>query len=657
MKKTKPAELTLRGIILGILITFAFTAANVYLGLKVGTTFASSIPAAVISMAVLSLFRNATILENNIVQTLASAAGTMASIIFVLPGFIIIGWWSGFPYWTCFLLCTSGGVLGVLFSIPLRRALVTNSDLPYPEGVAAAEVLKVGSHEHVGGIEASREGFLAIVYGSLASAALAAFTATQVAASETQRFFRFGPIASGYDFVFSLALFGIGHLVGLSVGMAMLLGVIIAWVGALPILSFLHPIGNQVLDTYATDIWQNYVRFIGAGCIAVAAIWSLVRLAGPVVQGLKSTIAAASRARSNAKNDSRDIDISGSVIIALAVICLAVIGWLSFSFIKDSALLSDATALMAITLLPLVLFLGFILSAICAYMAGLIGSSNSPVSSLGILAVVISSALFIIMLHVTAENQNALVAFALFVTAIIVAIVIVSNDNMQDLKTGQLVGATPLVQQVALIIGVIAGSAIIPPVMNLLAQAYGFAGQAHLPSEVLKPLPAPQASLISALAVGVITHHFEWVMIGIGGAIGIFIIVIDEFMAARKLLRLPPLAVGLAVYLPIGVVLPTVIGSVAGYLFNIFARRAKNPIRSERLGVLVASGMIVGEGLFGVLLAGLIVGLGQDTPMALVPSDFAPAEPIGLISFAAFVILLYGWMVQRSRIAPSTLAK
>src|SRR5437762_11368234 len=186
-------ELTIRGLILGILITTVFTAANVYLGLKVGLTFATSIPAAVISMAVLSAFRGATILENNIVQTVASAAGTLSAIIFVLPGLVIIGWWTGFPFWLSFFVCASGGVLGVLFTIPLRRALVTNSDLPYPEGVAAAEVLKVGSAsrgETAGGADESREGLMAVIYGSVASAGLAIFTATRVAAAEVQDYFR-----------------------------------------------------------------------------------------------------------------------------------------------------------------------------------------------------------------------------------------------------------------------------------------------------------------------------------------------------------------------------------------------------------------------------------------------------------------------------------
>src|SRR5437763_12354624 len=243
-------EITLRGLVLGILITLVFTAANVYLGLKVGLTFASSIPAAVISMAILSLVRDSSILENNIVQTVASAAGTLSAVIFVLPGLVIVGWWTGFPFWQSFLICLSGGILGVLFTIPPRRALVTNSDLPYPEGVAAAEVLKVGSGtrgETTDETGEAREGLVAVVLGSVASAGLAIITGTRIAAGEVAGFFRLGATASsGYSIAWSLALLGAGHLVGLSVGMAMLTGLIIAWVIAVPVLTSMQPAADGV---------------------------------------------------------------------------------------------------------------------------------------------------------------------------------------------------------------------------------------------------------------------------------------------------------------------------------------------------------------------------------------------------------------------------
>src|SRR5215203_3530545 len=332
----KPRELTLRALILGALLTTIFTAANVYLGLRVGLTFASSIPAAVISMAVLKAFKNSSILENNIVQTVASAAGTLSAIIFVLPGLVIVGWWTGFPFWESFLICLSGGVLGVLFTIPLRRALVTNSDLPYPEGVAAAEVLKVGSGargETKDETGEAREGLIAVILGSVASAGLAILTATRIAAASVTGFFRLGATASsGYDVAFSLALVGAGHLVGLSVGLAMLTGLIISWVIAVPILTALAPAAAGVdLATHTMAIWRTQVRFIGAGAIAVASIYTLIRLAKPVVGGLISTLAAS---RSTEDGDDRDRDLSPTWILILTIACLVVAGWLAFSLAR-----------------------------------------------------------------------------------------------------------------------------------------------------------------------------------------------------------------------------------------------------------------------------------------------------------------------------------
>src|SRR6185503_18493615 len=321
----KPKELTIRSLILGSLITTIFTAANVYLGLKVGLTFASSIPAAVISMAILSLVKDSTILENNIFQTVASAAGTLSAIIFVLPGLVIVNWWAGFPFWQSFLICLSGGVLGVLFTIPLRRALVTNSDLPYPEGVAAAEVLKVGSGRRGETADESgeaREGLMAVIYGTVASAGLAIFGATRIAAVEVAKFFRIGggDTGSGYNVAWSLALLGAGHLVGLSVGMAMLVGLLISWAGAVPILTSMQPLpAGADFAAHTLGIWRTQVRFIGAGTIGIAAIWTLAKLAKPVVGGLVSTLAAS---RAKATGDERDRDLEPGWIYGLTGLCL-----------------------------------------------------------------------------------------------------------------------------------------------------------------------------------------------------------------------------------------------------------------------------------------------------------------------------------------------
>jgi len=648
----QPRELTLRGLVLGVLITTVFTAANVYLGLKVGLTFASSIPAAVISMALLSLVRDSSILENNIVQTVASAAGTLSAIIFVLPGLVIVGWWTGFPFWTSSLICISGGVLGVLFTIPLRRALVTNSDLPYPEGVAAAEVLKVGSGRRGETTDESgeaREGLVAVVLGTVASAGLAIVAATRILAAEIASYVGItAGVATGYNIAFSLALFGAGHLVGLSVGMAMLTGLLIAWAAALPILTYLQPAPDGVaLAAHAGNIWRHQVRFIGAGTIGVAAIWTLAKLARPVVGGLVSTLAAS---KDTATGGDLDRDLSPGWIIGLTAACLVLAGWLSVRFLAGTQLASGTVALTAFAV-PFVLIVGFLIAGICGYMAGLIGASNSPISGVGILSIVTCAALLLLFVSPSPESRPALVAFALFVTAIVFACATISNDNLQDLKTGQLVGASPWRQQIALIVGVGAGAAVIPPVLNLLARAYGFAGAANVGVIAANPLPAPQATLISALAQGVIGGNLDWKMIGVGAIVGLGIIAIDETLGVMKRLRIPPLAVGIGIYLPMSATFAVVVGATVGHWYNRRAARARAPERAERLGVLVASGMIVGESLFGVLNAGLIVALSNDAPIALVAGDFAPANILGVITFIGLIAALYSWMLNRAAAA------
>jgi len=650
----KPKELTIRGLILGALITTVFTAANVYLGLKVGLTFASSIPAAVISMAILSAVKDSSILENNIVQTVASAAGTLSAIIFVLPGLVIVGWWTGFPFWQSFLICVSGGVLGVLFTIPLRRALVTNSDLPYPEGVAAAEVLRVGSGtrgETKDETGEAREGLIAVIFGSAASAGLAILSATRVLAGGLTGVLRLGATAStGYDFAWSLALLGAGHLVGLSVGMAMLTGLVIAWVIAVPLLTSMTPAAAGVtLAAHTSMIWRTEVRFIGAGAIAIAAIYTLSRLARPVVGGLVSTLRAS---RSTVTGDDSDRDLAPTWIILLTIGCLAIAAYLAFTFASSTVLVGSALKL-TIVAVPFVLLAGFLIAGICGYMAGLIGASNSPISGVGILSIVLCASAFALTVTPTDSNRKALVAFALFTTAIVFACATISNDNLQDLKTGQLVGASPMRQQIALIVGVGAGAAVIPIVLNLLAKAYGFAGAANVGVVAPNPLPAPQAALISALAQGVIGGNLAWKMLGIGALVGIGLVVLDEILGGMKKLRIPPLAVGIGIYLPMSATFAVVIGAILAHWYDGRVKSAPNPLRSERLGTLVASGLIVGESIWGVINAGLIVAFSKDAPIALVPEDWAPAPWLGVLGFVGAIFWLYGWMLKRARAGAS----
>jgi putative OPT family oligopeptide transporter len=646
----KPRELTIRALILGALITTVFTAANIYLGLKVGLTFASSIPAAVISMAVLSAVKDSSILENNIVQTVASAAGTLSSIIFVLPGLVIVGWWTGFPFWQSFLICVSGGVLGVLFTIPLRRALVTESDLPYPEGVAAAEVLKVGSGTRgdvADDTGEAREGLVAVVLGSIASGGLAIIAATRVAAAEVTGYFAIsGSAATGYDMAWSLALLGAGHLVGLSVGMAMLVGLVISWAIAVPILTATQPAAAGVtLAASTAHIWSTQVRFIGAGAIGVAAIYTLATLAKPVLGGLVSTLAAS---RATNTGDDSDRDLAPVWIIAIGIACLVLAAIITYGFAHSTVLASNALMLTLISV-PFVLIGGFVIAGICGYMAGLIGSSNSPISGVGILCVVVCASMLALVAAPGAMVKPALVALALFITAIVFACATISNDNLQDLKTGQLVGASPMRQQIALIVGVLAGAAVIPFVLNLLAKAYGFAGAPNIGVMAPQPLPAPQATLISALAQGVIGGSLDWKMIGIGALVGVGLIVLDSVLGALKMLRIPPLAVGIGIYLPMSATFAVVVGALVSHWYNGRVQSTHNPARAERLGTLVASGLIVGESIWGVVNAGLIVGLAKDAPIGLVPENFAPAPWLGVVLFVAAIVWVYGWMLRRAR--------
>jgi putative OPT family oligopeptide transporter len=637
---TEGKELTWRGVALGMSLTFIFTAANMYLGLKVGLTIATSIPAAVISMAFLGLFSGSNIRENNIVQTVCSAAGAMASVIFILPSLVIIGWWTVFPFWTSFLICAAGGVLGVLFTIPLRRALVTQSDLPYPEGVAAAEVLKVGADSREANPEA-REGLLAVIYGALASAGLAIAVAMRLAVDSAEGYFRTGAVAaSGYSFSFSLALVGAGHLVGLSVGLAMLAGILIAWAGAVPIITAMTPMHGD-LASFVGGIWRTDVRFMGAGAMAVAAVWSLLRTVGPIIGGLKATMQTRGSVLDLA--DQTDRDMSFPMILALGLASTAVTTWLVWRFSGEAGLTNSALWI-ALLSIPLILAGGFFVSAICGYMAGLIGSSNSPISGVGILAVV-GTALCLVLFF-SGHGSTPLVAIALFITAILFAVACSSNNNLQDLKTGQLVGAAPWRQQVALLAGVAAATVTVPVVLNLLARAYGFSGAPNLHSIASQPLAAPQANLMAALAQGVIGGKLNWNMIEIGALVGAGIVFLDEILRMAKWVRLPPLAVGLGIYLPMEATLPVVLGAVIGWIYN----RSVRSERAERLGVLVASGMIVGESLFNVIIAGLIVAFNKDAPLAIVGSSF-PADAVGIAGFVGLIAVLYGWLKRRARTA------
>ncbi len=650
--RTQLRELTLRGIIIGGLITLVFTAANVYLGLKVGLTFATSIPAAVISMAVLRKFAGHNVKENNIVQTIASAAGTLSAIIFVLPGLVMIGYWQGFPFWTTTLVCALGGILGVMFSVPLRRALVTGSDLPYPEGVAAAEVLRVGDGEPSN--EENVKGLRTIVVGGLVSAAYGLLAAMKAAASEVAGVFKFGPGATMLGGSLSLALIGVGHLVGMTVGIAMLVGVVISFFVLLPWRT------SMLIDASATDLadivtttFSSEIRFIGVGTMAVAALWTLIKIAGPVVKGVSASLASSRKRAAGTEVDVTEQDIPFPIVLGIILVSMLPIGFLLWDFQQGTDIHEHAVSLTIISVL-FILIAGLVIASVCGYMAGLIGASNSPISSVGIIAVIASALLIAAFMAGTDASASSLVAYTLFTAAIVFGIATISNDNLQDLKTGQLVGATPWKQQVALVIGVIFGSVVIPPVLQLMLTAFGFQGMEGAGADALA---APQAVLMSSVATGIFDDSLDWNLIFLGVAIGAVVIIIDEVLGVttKKKYALPPLAVGMGMYLPVAVTVMVPVGALLGYLYNRWASGQRNPQSVIRMGTLGATGLIVGESLFGVVNAGIIAASQGESPLEIF--DGARwSTALGVILFIAAVVFIYRRTAHSAKDLPAAVA-
>jgi putative OPT family oligopeptide transporter len=619
------------------------------------------------------MFKDSTIWENMTVQTVASVGGAMSSIIFVLPGLVMVGWWLEFPFWESVLICVFGGILGVTFSIPLRRALVVNGGLPYPEGVAAAEVLTVGSRgaeQTESAVRENASGLWVVITGAVVSAGYALLVAGRVFAAEATKFIKLpaslGGGATGIGFSMQFALLGAGHLIGLSVGLAQLFGLILAWAIAVPILTSPETIAwltangipsiattldpGAAAEELASTVWRREVRLMGAGVIGVAAIWTLIKLAGPLIGGLSSALAANRRRQDGGVLDRTEQDIPINIVAGLSVACLIGIGFILAWFAQGNPTLANSTALLVGGGLIYVVLIGFAVAAICGYMAGLIGSSNSPVSGVGILAIVIASLLMLGVLQLAGLPADpSVIAFALIVTAIVFAVAVIANDNLQDLKTGQLVQATPWRQQTALIIGVIAGALVIPLILNLLNKAFGFeGGPVGITDE---PLAAPQATLISALARGVIGGDLRWDLIGVGAAIGAVIIVLDAGLGAitKGKMKLPPLAVGIGFYLPAAVTTLLVVGAVCGWIYDKAIKTTRFADVGRRMGVLLASGLIVGESLFLVMTAGVIVSTNNEAPFAMLPEGSTwPAMPAGIVAFAVLTLMLYGWVRGRS---------
>ena len=670
-------ELTFRGVLLGAVITIIFTASNVFLGLKVGLTFSSAIPAAVISMSVLRLFKDANILENNMVQTQASAAGTLSAIIFILPALVMMGHWQGFPFWQTLGICAAGGMLGVMFTIPLRHVMVVQSDLPYPEGVAAAEILRVGSAERAQDVAAdagrapaapAATGMGDIVSGGVVAAAVSfAASGLRVLGDGVSGWFALGGAVFRLPMGFSLALLGAGYLIGIVAGLAMLTGLVISWGIAVPILTSMAEIpADMSLAKFATGLWSSQVRFIGAGVIGVGAIWTLATLFMPMARGVKASFSALTRAGAarTGKAPRTERDLSAGWISVVTLVLVAVLVITFQVFLADAPLTAAAVwKLVAYAVLFAFVF-GFLVAAACGYMAGLVGTSTSPISGVGIVAIVLVSLLLLALGGDLLAVQNGVqmtIALAIFSTSAVVAVASISNDNLQDLKTGWLVGATPWRQQVALLIGCVLGAAVISPVLDLLYNAYGFADA--MPREGMDPsqaLSAPQATLMLAIARGIFTHQLNWTMILIGMAVGVGLIVVDEILKRTcKVARIPVLAVGIGIYLPPTVAAPIVVGALLAWLLERALRRRAAAAGKDyesfadaanRRGVLIASGLIVGESLVGVVMAAIIGAAGTDAPLAIAGEEFArTASFLGLAVFALVAVLFWRRVTRLAR--------
>lgn len=643
-------ELTVRGIILGALITVIFTASNVYLGLKVGMTFASSIPAAVISMAVLKFFKDSSILENNMVQTQASSAGTLSSVIFVLPGLLMMGYWQDFPFWQTMLICAAGGTLGVLFTIPLRRAMVVNSDLPYPEGVAAAEILKAGNHAD------GDSGVKDIAYGGVLAGLVAFLTnGLRVMADGASAWIQTGKAAFQLPMGFSLALLGAGYLIGIVGGIAMLIGVILTWGVAVP---YFTMSGDIAADTSLIDaamvVWKTKVRFIGVGTIGIAAIWTLLILMKPMIEGMVHSFRMLKGGQAESEHRV-DIDLSPKTMIYILIATVLLIVISLHHFIAAAPISPELSILLVVVCTFLAVFIGFFVAAASGYMAGLVGSSSSPISGIGIISVIVISLVLVSIgnasgLFETVDGQKFLTALTLFTASIVLTTATISNDNLQDLKTGLLVDATPWRQQVALIIGCFVGALVIAPVLEILYHAYGFSGALPRPDmDPSQALSAPQATLMTTISQGIFTNKLEWTYILTGVGLGAVLITIDAFLkkVSNKVFGLPVIAVGIGIYLPPSINMPVIVGAFLAWIMTRHIAKLGNKevsAKAERFGTLFSAGLIVGESLMGVILAFIIAASvttgGSEAPLSLNLENWDTiGEWLGLIVFIVGIVI------------------
>lgn len=587
-------ETTPKAFLLGAVLSVILAAANAYLGLFAGMTVSASIPAAVISMVVLRMFRNNNILENNIVQTAASAGEALAAgAIFTFPALILLGHWSSFNYLETMLIALCGGVLGVLFTIPLRHALIVQQGLKFPEGVATAEVLK--SAEEAG------KSVRYLLTGALIGAGLKfAEGGLRLWHSIAEAATAFGGKVYGYVGVnLSPALMGVGYIVGLWISFLVFLGGVISWWIAIPIYFWINGIpAGETMTAAGGNVWAGQIRYLGVGAMVIGGLWALVSLARPIAAAIRNGIAAVRHSRSDQQviRTERDMPM-GQVIIAIGAMIVPI-----FIIYLRSIHNVPVTLFMSVFMV----LAGFIFSAVAGYMAGLVGSSNNPISGVTIATILTSS---LILLALMGDDASSGPVAAIMIGAVVCCAAAIAGDNLQDLKAGYVVGATPKAQEIMLMVGVVAAAVALPAILNLLNTAYGIGVQSGRENF----LQAPQASLMESVARGVFKGGLPWKMIYGGMAIGVLIIIIDQVQAARKSeYRVPVLAVAVGIYLPFDLSATIMAGGLIAWAISRYQRRHRAEgkpdestavARTERTGLLFASGLITGEALVGILLA------------------------------------------------------
>ncbi len=661
---TSLPEITFKAVVLGVLLSAILAAANAYLGLKVGMTVSASIPAAVISMAVLRFFREHNILENNIVQTSASAGESVAAgVIFTLPALVMLGYWQSFSLLPIMAIALCGGVLGVLFTIPLRRALILEAKLQFPEGVATGEVLKAGTE----GGEGAKYIALAGIAGAFLKLCQSGFKIVSGTASNA---FTAGGAIFGYGSELGVALLGVGYIVGLNIAVLVFAGGLISWLFGIPIFTaFADP---QTLDAVtqgstgyaaAEAVWSAEIRYMGVGAMATGGLWALLSLLKPIRDGIRSSLEAVRAARAGKDahilRTDRDTPIN---FMMMGTAALVVPIFLVFLFVINQEALGISGGLYWSTILLGLVFslvAGFLFSSVAGYMAGLVGSSNNPISGVTIATILSISLILLLLLGnqidfaVDAARATTAAATAILVGGVVACAAAIAGDNLQDLKAGQIVGATPYKQQIMQIVGVVAGALVVGPVLQLLFSAYGlgdvFPRTGMDPSEALQ---APQATLMTSVAAGVFSRNLPWTMIWIGGGIAVAIIAFDKVLERRgSTFRAPVLAVAVGIYLPLELTVPIFAGGLIALFVDRHFKRHRAALgdgyeaaaaRSGRRGLLFASGLITGEALVGIVLA-VPFALAQSTDvLTLAPDGFEPvADVLGILAFLTFVFWLY----------------